>query len=79
MDIKFQEAAKAVESALLEVDLTKMTYKDDLKKWEKDDTSQQRVGASKATPEKSKKPKKAEVDKSHPAVVIAAKAALDEA
>ena len=44
LDTKFQEAMKAVESASLEVDLTKMQYKDELergrrmippsKKWE---------------------------------------------
>ncbi len=32
LDTKFQEAAKEAESAILEVDLNKMTYKDELKK-----------------------------------------------
>ena len=64
LDTKFQEAMKAVESAILEVDLTKMQYKDKLKKREKDDSSQQAVGAGKATPDKAKKSKKAEGDKS---------------
>ncbi len=58
LDIKFQEAVKAVESANLEVDLAKMTYKDEIKKREKDDSSQQAVGASKASPDKAKKFKK---------------------
>ena len=39
LDTKFQEAMKAVESAILEVNLTKMQYKDQLKKMEKDDSS----------------------------------------
>ena len=48
LDTKFQEAAKAAEPAILEVELTKMQYKDKLKKREKDDSSQQDSGASKA-------------------------------
>ena len=40
LDTKFQEAMKTIESASLEVDLTKMQYKDELKKREKDDASQ---------------------------------------
>ena len=39
LDTKFREAAKAVESSILEVELTKMQYKDELKKREKDDSS----------------------------------------
>ena len=70
---------KAVESAILEVDLANMTYKDELKKREKNDASQQAVGASNTTPDKAKKSKKAEGDESPPAKVIAGKAALDEA
>ncbi len=54
LDTKFQEAMKAVKSASLEVELTKMNDKDELKKREKDDSSQQAVGASKASPDKSK-------------------------
>ena len=76
LDTKFQEAMKAVESAILEVDLTKMQYKDELKKREKDDSSQQAVGASKASSDKAKKSKKAEGDESPPAKVVAAEAAL---
>ena len=53
MDTKFQEAVKAVRSAILEVYLAKMTYKDELKKWEKDNASQQPAGAGKVAPEKS--------------------------
>ena len=53
---------------ILEVDLTKMTYKDKLKKWEKDDASQQTAGAGKAAPEKSTKPKKADGDDSPPTI-----------
>ncbi len=57
LDTKFQEAAKAVESLILEVDLTKMQYKKELKKREKDYSSRQATGAGKATPEKPKKQK----------------------
>ncbi len=69
---------------ILEVELTKMNYKDKLKKdelktREKDDSSQQAVGAGKATSDKAKKSKKAEGDESPPAKVVAAKAALDVA
>ena len=39
LDTKFQKAANAVESAILEVELTKMNYKDKLKKRETDDSS----------------------------------------
>ena len=79
LDTKFQEAAKAVESAILEVDLTKMQYKDELKNREKDDSSQQAVGAGKAASDKAKKSKRMEGDDSPPAEVVAAKAALNEA
>ena len=79
LDTKFQEAMKAVESAILEVDLAKTTYKDELKKGERDDAPQQAVGAGKDAPDKAKKLKKAEGDKSPHAAVVAAKAALDEA
>ena len=76
LDTKFQEAMKAVKSASLEVDLTKMQYKDKLKKRERDDSSQQVAGASKATSDKTKKSKRTEGEDSSPAKVIAAKAAL---
>ena len=79
MDTKYKEAVKAVESAILEVELTKMHYKDEVEKREKDDSSQQAVGASKAAPDKAKKSKKAEGDESPYVTVIAAKAALKEA
>ncbi len=78
LDSKFQEAVKAVKSANLEVDLAKMTYKDELKKREKDDASQQSVRAGKAAPDKAKKLKKAEGDESTNATVISAKATLKE-
>ena len=77
LDTNFKEATKAVESVILEVNLAKMTYKDEIKKREKDDSSQHTVGAGKAAPDKAKKSKKAEGDESPPAEVIAAKAALD--
>ena len=48
---KSKEAVKTVKSVTLEVNLAKMTYKDDLKKREKDDSSQQAVGAGKAAPD----------------------------
>ena len=79
LDTKFKEAVKAVESVILEVNLTKMTYKGKLKKWEKDDASQQTVGTSKTAPEKSKKQKKSEGDESPPVMDVAAKAALIKA
>ncbi len=47
-DTKFQEAIKVVESVCLEVNLTKMQYKDELKKRERDDSSQQVTGPGKA-------------------------------
>ncbi len=53
LDTKFKEAMKAVESTTLEVELAKTTYKDKLKKREKDDFSQETVGASKATQDKA--------------------------
>ena len=77
LDTKFQEAMKAVESASLEVDLTKMQYKDKLKKRERDDSSQQVAGAGKAASDNAQKPKRTKGDDSPPAEVIAAKAALD--
>ena len=76
-DTKLKEATEAVQSAILEVNVAKMTYKDELKKREKDDSSQQTVRAGKATPDKAKKSKKAEGDDSPPAEVVAAKAALN--
>ncbi len=77
LDTKFQEAMKAVESATLEVNLTKMHHNDELKKREKDDSSQQAVGASKASSDKAKKSKRTEGDDSPPAKVVAAKPALE--
>ncbi len=44
LNTKFQEAAKAVESATLEIDLTKMIYKEELKKWKKNKASQKSIG-----------------------------------
>ncbi len=79
LDTKFQEAMKAVESACLEVDLTKMQYKDKLKKRERDDSSQQAAGAGKAASDKTKKSKRTEGEDSPPAEVVAAKAALEVA
>ena len=43
LNTKFQEAVKAVKSVTLEVDLAKMTYKDELKKRRRDDAPQQAV------------------------------------
>ena len=48
----------------MEVNLAKMTYKDELKKGERNDASQQAVRASKTAPGKAKKLKKAEGDES---------------
>ena len=61
LDTKFQEATKAVKSAILEVELTKMQYKDELKKREKDDSSQQAFGASKALQTRPRSPKRQRV------------------
>ena len=36
LDTKFQEAVRAVESEILEVKLSKMAYKEELKKEERD-------------------------------------------
>ena len=77
LDTKFQEAMKAVESLTLEVNLAKITYKDELKKGERDDAPWQAVGAGKAAPDKAKKLKQAEGDESPPDEVFAAKAALN--
>ena len=79
LDTKFQEAMKAFESASLEVDLTKMQYKDKLKKRERDDSSQRVTGASKATSDKTKKSRRTEGEDSPPAKIVAAKAALEVA
>ena len=73
LDTKSQEAIRAVKSAHLEVELSKMAYKDELKKGERDNTPQQAVGAREATPDKSKKLKKAEGDESPQATFVAAK------
>ena len=54
-----------------------MQYKDELKKREKVDSSQQAVGAGKASSDKARKSKMTEGDESPPAEVVAAKAALD--
>ncbi len=43
LDTKFQEAVRAVQSENLEVILSKMAYKDELKKWERDKPPQQAV------------------------------------
>ena len=77
LDTKFQEAMKAVEPENLEVNLAKMTYKDELKKGKSNNVPQQAVGAGMAAPDKAKKLKK-EGDKSPPALAIAAKAAFIE-
>ena len=79
LDIKFQEAMKAVKSASLEVELIKMQYKDELKKREKGDSSQQVAGAGKAASDKTKKSRRTEGEDSPPAKVVAAKAALEVA
>ncbi len=79
LDTKSQEAIKAVKSVNLEVELSKMAYKDDLKKGERDNTSQQAVGDSKAAPDKAKRLKNSDGDKSRHAAVVTSKVALDEA
>ena len=79
LDIKFQEAMKALESAVLEVELAKMQYKYKIKKREKDDSSQQVAGAGKAASDKTKKSRRTEGEDSPPAEVVAAKAALEVA
>ncbi len=79
LDTKFQEAIRAVKSANLDVELSKMAYKDELKKCKRDDTPQHAVGAGNSTPDKTKKLEKAEGDEFPHATVIAAKAVLKEA
>ena len=79
LDTKFQEAIRAVEYANLDVKLSKMAYKDELKKGERDDVCQQAVGAGNAAPDKAKQLKKKEGDKSLQAVFVAAMASLNEA
>ena len=56
-----------------------MTYIDELKKGERDDTPQQAARAGKATPDKAKKLKKAEGNEPPQGTVVAAKAPLNEA
>ena len=56
-----------------------MQYKDELKKREKDDSSQQVARASKAASDKAKKSKRTEGDDSPSAEVVAPKAALEVA
>ncbi len=73
LDLKFQEAVKAVESVTLEVDLAKMIYKDELQKGKRDNAPQQAIRAGKATPDKAKQLKKAEGGESSHATVVAAK------
>ena len=63
----------------MEVDLTKMNYREELKNWEKNNTSKQTVRAGKAAPDKTKMLKKAEGDESPQPTVVANKAALDKA
>ena len=79
LDTKFQEASRAVESAVLEVDVATSQYKDELKEWEEDDASQQTGGAHKATLDKSKQSRSSKEDESPPDKVITAKAALNAA
>ena len=79
LNSKFKEAMDAVETATLDLDITKMGYKQELKKGEGDDIPQQAVGAGKAAADKPKKLKKAEGEDSPPAAVVAAKTALDKA
>ena len=79
LDTKFQEAVTEVEFATLEVKLSKMAYKDELKNRGQYDAPKQAGGVSKAAPDKSKTIKKAEGDKSPQPAVVAAKAALNEA
>ena len=56
-----------------------MTYKDELKKGERHDTSQQADTTSKTTPDKAKMLKKAVGDRSPQATVAAVKTTLKEA
>ncbi len=58
MDTEFQEAMKAVESVTLEVDLAKMTYKDEIKKREMDDSSQQAVKLARLLQTRPRSPKR---------------------
>ena len=57
LDTKFQEVVKAVEPATFEVKLAQITYKDELKKGEREDAPHQAVGAGKAAPDNAKSSK----------------------
>ena len=52
---KFQETTKAVESVDLDLNIVKMSYNDEVKKGEQDNTPQKAVQAGKAAPDKVKK------------------------
>jgi hypothetical protein len=79
LNTKFKEAIDAVKTAVLDLDIAKTAYKQELKKGEGDDTPQQAVGAGKAAPDKAKKLKKAEGEEFPQVAVIAAKAVVDTA
>ncbi len=77
LDPKFQEAIYTVKTAIMDLDLAKMTYKDKVKKGGGQKNLMQLIVASKSAPDKPKKLKKTEGKESPQAAVVAANAALD--
>ena len=61
LDTKFQQAMKAVESLTLEVNLAKITYKDELKKGERDDTPNMQLELARLLPTSPKSSKRQRV------------------
>ncbi len=60
LNTKFQEATEAVKTAMMDLVLAKMAYKDKLKKGRENDTPAQAVRAGKAVPDKAKNLRRAE-------------------
>ena len=74
---KFKEAMSAVDTAHLDLDIAKDTFKE--KKGDKDDTLQQTGDAVKVMTDKGKKSKKPEGEDSLQAVIVVAKADVEKA
>ena len=77
MDTKFKEAIKAVEPVNLEGELSKIGYKDELKKGEENDTPSRQSEQARPLLTRQKNFKKAKGDASLQATVIATKAVLN--
>ena len=76
---KFQEAAEAVETANLDLDIAKAMLKTEQKKGDNNDTPQPSGNTAKVSADKGKKTKKAEGDDSPQMAVAAAKAGVNQA